>query len=101
MIDTRVLIDASEKSVKEKETIQNPDAPRNDPVSHPSHYTDGRIEVIDFIQDKGLDFCRGNIVMYVARAGKKGSREKELEDLKKARQYCDFAIRQLEGRDGR
>ena len=101
LIDTRVLIDASEKSVKEKETIQNPDAPRNDPVSHPSHYTDGRIEVIDFIQDKGLDFCRGNIVMYVARAGKKGSKEKELEDLKKARQYCDFAIRQLEGRDGR
>ena len=70
----------------------------NDPVSHPSHYTDGRIEVIDFIQDKRLDFCRGNIVKYTCRAGKKGDKSKEIEDLKKARQYCDFAIRALEGR---
>ena len=70
---------------------------QNDPVSHPSHYTDGKIEVIDFIQDKHLDFSRGNVVKYVSRAGKKGgSKEKELEDLKKARQYCDFAIRELE-----
>ena len=28
----------------------------DDPVSHPSHYTDGRIEVIDYIEDKGLGF---------------------------------------------
>ncbi|BAL84723.1 putative phage related protein (plasmid) [Selenomonas ruminantium subsp. lactilytica TAM6421] len=70
----------------------------DDAVSHPSHYTDGRIEVIEFIQDKKLDFCRGNIVKYVSRAGKKGDKSKELEDLKKARQYCDFAINQLEGR---
>lgn len=70
----------------------------NDPVSHPSHYTDGRIEVIDFIRDKKLDFCRGNVVKYVCRAGKKGGKSKEIEDLKKARQYCEFAINQLEGR---
>ena len=71
----------------------------NDAVSHPSHYTDGRIEVIDFIQDKKLDFCRGNVVKYICRAGKKGgSRAKEIEDLKKARQYCDFEINALEGR---
>lgn len=89
----RALMDAVEK-----ETVQNPDAPRNNPVSHPSHYTDGRIEVIDFIQDKKLNFCRGNIVKYVARAGKKGDRAKELEDLRKARQYCDFEIKALEGR---
>ena len=67
----------------------------SDPVSHPSHYTDGKIEVIDFIQDKHLDFARGNVVKYIARAGKK-DKSKELEDLKKARQYCDFAIRELE-----
>jgi hypothetical protein len=72
----------------------------NDTVNHPSHYTDGKIEVIDFIRDKKLDFCRGNIVKYVARAGKKGDKAKELEDLKKARQYCDFAIEMLEAEDG-
>ena len=71
----------------------------DDAVTHPSHYTDGKIEVIDFIRDKKLDFCRGNVVKYVCRAGKK-SKETELEDLKKARQYCEFAIEELEGRDG-
>jgi len=25
-----------------------------DSVNHPSHYADGKIEVIDFIDDKGL-----------------------------------------------
>ena len=71
---------------------------KSNPVSHPSHYTDGRIEVIDFIQDKKLNFCRGNIVKYISRAGKKGDKAKEIEDLKKARQYCDFEINRLEGR---
>ena len=72
----------------------------DDAVTHPSHYTDGKIEVIDFIRDKKLDFCRGNVVKYISRAGKKGDKSKELEDLKKARQYCDFAIEELEDRDG-
>jgi len=71
----------------------------NDPVAHPAHYTDGKIEVIDFIRDKHLDFCRGNVVKYISRAGKKGDKSKELEDLKKARQYCEFAIEELEARD--
>jgi len=71
----------------------------DDAVTHPSHYTDGKIEVIDFIRDKKLDFCRGNVVKYICRAGKK-SKKTELEDLKKAMQYCQFAIEELEGRDG-
>ncbi len=87
----------AEPLVFEKQTKHTTTKP-SDPVSHPSHYTDGSIEVIDFIQDKKLDFCRGNVVKYISRAGKKGDKSKELEDLKKARQYCDFAINQLEGR---
>ena len=43
----------------------------NDNVSHPSHYTDGKIEVIDFIEDKKLGFNLGNVIKYVSRAGKK------------------------------
>ena len=43
----------------------------NDIVNHPSHYTDGKIEVIDFIEEKCLNFHRGNAVKYIARAGKK------------------------------
>ena len=36
----------------------------NNPVTHPSHYTSGKIEVIDFITDQKLDFCLGNVVKY-------------------------------------
>ena len=74
----------------------------NDPVNHPSHYTDGKIEVIDFIDDKGLNFNRGNVVKYVVRAGKKEADNpaKELEDLRKAAWYLNHEISRLEGQRG-
>ena len=71
------------------------DALADDNINHPSHYTDGKIEVADFITDKGLNFCRGNVVKYVARAGKKDPK-KEIEDLRKARWYIDREIRRME-----
>lgn len=79
----------------------NQTIPINNPVTHPSHYTSGKIEVIDFITDQELDFCLGNVVKYVSRAGKKTEQgmtifEKEVEDLKKARFYLDYKIKQLE-----
>lgn len=64
-----------------------------DNVNHPAHCTDGKIEVIDFIDDKKLGFCLGNAVKYIARAGKK---DNLLEDLKKARWYLDHEIHKLE-----
>jgi hypothetical protein len=62
-------------------------------VNHPPHYTAGKFEVIDVIEDWGLGFNLGNTVKYVARSGHKGSR---LEDLKKARWYLDREIGRLE-----
>lgn len=72
-----------------------------DNVNHPSHYTDGKIEVIDYIEDKQLGFCLGNAVKYISRAGKKKSgsmsdKEKEIEDLKKAVFYINYRIKELE-----
>lgn len=67
---------------------------KNDPVNHPSYYTDGKIEVIDYIKDKGLDFCLGNAVKYISRAGKKDP-EKEIEDLRKAAWYINRRIEEL------
>ena len=62
-------------------------------VSHPEHYTAGRLyEPKDVIRDWGLNFNLGNVVKYVARAGRKGDK---LEDLQKARQYLDFEIAAL------
>ena len=66
----------------------------NDPVNHPSHYTDGKIEVIDFITDKKLGFCLGNAVKYISRAGKKDP-TKEVEDLEKAIWYINRYIETL------
>lgn len=73
----------------------------NDVVNHPEHYTSGTIEPVDFIESQQLNFNRGNVVKYVARAGRKKSegrsiRSKELEDLKKARFYLQREIDKCE-----
>lgn len=67
----------------------------NDIINHPSHYTDGKIEVIDFIEDKQLNFHRGNAIKYITRAGKK-NKETEIEDLEKASWYINREIQRLE-----
>jgi len=67
---------------------------KNNPVFHPAHYTQGKIEVIDFIHDKNLNFDRGNAIKYIIRAGLK-DKSKEIEDLEKAKQYIDFEIRRI------
>lgn len=70
-----------------------------DVINHPDHYTDGKIEVIDFIEDKQLNFNRGNVIKYVSRAGKK-SPEKEIEDLEKALWYIKREIRRIARKKG-
>lgn len=62
----------------------------SDPVNHPSHYTDGKYEVIDFIESRDYmkDFRIGNAVKYICRAGKKNP-DKEKEDIQKAIWYLD------------
>ena len=66
----------------------------SDNVNHPEHYTDGKIEVIDYIEDKKLGYHLGNAVKYISRAGKKDP-EKEIEDLEKAVWYIQRQIRNL------
>lgn len=65
----------------------------DDMVNSPTHYTSGGIETIDFIEAKELDYCLGNCVKYISRAGKKN--EKKLEDLNKAMWYLKRAISNL------
>ncbi len=64
-----------------------------DVVNHPSHYTTGKIEVIDFIEDQKLQYHEGNVVKYICRAKHKGN---ELQDLKKAKWYLERRIQKLE-----
>lgn len=67
-----------------------------DSVNHPAHYTDGKIEVIDYIEDKNFNFNLGNAVKYISRAGKK-DKTKEVEDLEKASFYINREISRLKG----
>ena len=57
-----------------------------DNVNHPSHYNQGKIEVIEYIEDQQLGYHLGNAVKYISRAGKKNP-EKIVEDLEKAIWY--------------
>lgn len=66
-----------------------------DPINYPAHYTFGAVEVIDAIEAWGLNFARGAVVKYVARAGRKDP-AKEIEDLRKAKWYIEREINRLE-----
>ena len=66
-----------------------------DNINHPSHYTQGNIEVIDYIEDKKLGYHLGNIVKYISRAGLKESSSK-IEDLKKAQWYLNRYIKLID-----
>ncbi|MBR0484606.1 MAG: DUF3310 domain-containing protein [Oscillospiraceae bacterium] len=65
-----------------------------DNVNHPSYYTDGKIEVIEFIEDKNFGYCLGNAIKYISRSGKK-SKETEIQDLQKAIWYINRRIQEL------
>lgn len=68
----------------------------DDPVNHPKHYTrhPSGVECIQITEH--MNFCRGNAMKYLWRAGEKGS---EIEDLMKARWYIEREINRLERRE--
>lgn len=58
------------------------------------HYENGKgYDIIDVCRDYALNFNRGNVLKYVARAGKK---DDELKDLRKALDYLQREIDYLE-----
>jgi len=66
----------------------------NDNVNHPKHYTEhpSGIECIEITEH--MNFCVGNAIKYLWRAGLKGE---QVEDLRKARWYIDREIARLVG----
>ena len=75
------------------------EAAAHDAVNHPRHYTAHPSGVECIAITEHFNFCLGNAVKYIWRAGLKGS---EIEDLKKARWYLDreIARREAEVRRG-
>lgn len=64
----------------------------SDPIN-PDHYQfPNGFQVIDLTQH--LNFCLGNVVKYVARAGRKTSNP--LEDLRKAQFYLNREIERVQ-----
>lgn len=61
----------------------------SDSINHPAHYTHGKYEVIDVIEDWKLGYHLGTVLKYIGRAGHKNSK---LEDLMKARWFLERAI---------
>ena len=71
----------------------------NEKINHPSHYggDENQYEAIKVIRAWGMDknFCLGNTLKYISRAGKKDPKT-YLEDLKKAAWYLNDEIAELE-----
>lgn len=70
----------------------------DDAVNHPSHYTSGGIECIAAIKasmsaEEYRGYLKGNVMKYLWRYESKG---KPAEDLKKARVYLDWLIKEIE-----
>ena len=94
------LIKAYERAQNDFEKSIADTMEKYDSVNHPSHYASGKIEVIDFIEDKKLGYNLGNCIKYISRAGKKhedgmSDLEKAIEDLEKARWYLEREINTL------
>lgn len=91
--DDNVFLFGDEFEVIEEESPQ-----QNDAVNHPNHYTQGRFETIEVIEEiaGGYDdgyvaYCVGNAIKYLSRAPHKHATP--VEDLRKAATYLDFAIK--------
>lgn len=75
--------------IKNGEVMLHPRTEVEDPVNHPSHYTDhpSGVECIQITEH--MNFCLGNAIKYIWRAGLKIDR---IEDLKKAMWYLQREI---------
>lgn len=65
-------------------------------ITKAEHYNQGKYEVIDVLEDWGLDknAYLWNTVKYISRCNHKGN---YIQDLKKARYYLDREIARAEG----
>lgn len=68
-------------------------APAHDAVNRPAHYTQGKIEVLDFIVDQKFGYLDGQVIKYVSRYRHKGS---ALEDLRRAEFYLKRLIAEVQ-----
>jgi hypothetical protein len=66
------------------------------PTPPQPYYHSGTYEAINVIEAWGLNFCLGNVIKYVARAGRKT--DNPIEDLEKAKWYIEREIEKLKSK---
>lgn len=85
--------------IEDEENVPRGTMDSENRVEHPNYYKlSNGIEVLDVVRD--LPFNIGNVVKYVIRAGKKkeaglSDKQKQIEDLDKAKFYLEDAIKNL------
>ncbi len=101
-IDGKSLKTLAENTAKVANAAAITSEQLKDMVNHPSHYTShpSGVECIQITEH--YDFCVGNAIKYLWRAGLKSEEgksniEKEIEDLQKAKWYIEREISRLEG----
>jgi len=65
-------------------------------ATNPDHYRLGPVEVIQI--SRHLNSNRGQALQYIARAGRKGPPEQELEDIRKAIWFLEDEIQRMTGK---
>ena len=64
-----------------------------DKVKEPPHYFRFKIEPITFIMQNDIPYAEGNAIKYICRwRWKHKTKEAQIEDLKKAKQYIDLIL---------
>ena len=90
-ITTHVPMDMTNSQIKEL-------IPIKDPVNHPTHYTQGKVECIDAIESatvgkNGIEaVCVGNVIKYLWRYEQKGGKE----SVEKAQYYLNKLLEKME-----
>ena len=70
-----------------------------DKVKQPPHYFRYKIEPITFIMQNDIPYAEGNAIKYICRwRFKHKTKEAQIEDLKKAKQYIDLILEHEENK---
>ena len=69
---------------------------KSDVINSPSHYTQGKLEVIEAIEGLGLDYHEGTVLKYISRWRYKNG----VEDLYKAQWFIHRLIHIAEEQHG-
>lgn len=105
--DWRVIVSGQDRQHRHYCPIHSTDAAminaldpnRHNPVNHPSHYTShpSGIECIQITEH--MNFCLGNAIKYLWRAGSKDGTS-DIEDLEKAKWYVEREIARRKSLEG-